>query len=44
VPSPDGGATPARVLIRRGLPAPGEYAAMIAPDQPAELASAVGGG
>ena len=43
VPSPDGGATPPRALIRRGLPDPGEFAWMVAPDGRAELAPAMGG-
>lgn len=40
VPSPDGGATPPRTLVSRGLPAPAEYAMMIAPDRAATPAPA----
>ncbi len=42
VPSPDDGATPPRALIRRGLPSPEEFAAMIEPDRQAALTPALG--
>lgn len=42
VPSPDGGTTPPRALVRRGLPEPADYASMIAPDREATPMAALG--
>lgn len=43
VPSPDGGATPPRAMMRRGLPSPVEYASMIALDGGNEYSPTLGG-
>lgn len=42
VPSPEGDETPPRALIRRGLPSPDEFAAMIDTDRQAALTPAMG--
>jgi type VI secretion system protein ImpM len=44
VPSPDGGVTPARAMLRRGLPPPEDYATMLAGEQKGQAAEVVGEG
>lgn len=44
VPSPDDGVTPARALLHSGLPAPADYATMLAGERSGRMAEAVGKG
>ena len=44
VPSPDDGTTPARALLRHGLPAPEDYVTMLAGERNGRMAEAVGKG
>lgn len=44
VPSPDGGATPPRAMLRRGLPDPSDYATMLSGQEHDRVAATVGEG